>query len=134
MAKLSCTICSSPPDVRNAIDEALYKKEKLRDLEKRCAFSRATLSRHSRRCLPKNTLEAHRTRGRFNQYKHRIWIAFPDCEPYLFADVTRPHRWSHLAKVEDKDIEDVCLRVVFAPAVKRVPEIPADETITTEIL
>ena len=60
MARGSCSICSSPNDVAQAIDAALTKKEPLRLLAARSGFSRAALSRHSRRCRVRMTIENHR--------------------------------------------------------------------------
>jgi hypothetical protein len=74
MAKQSCSICAAPSDVLAAIDTALKKGEKLRDLEKRTPFSRSTLSRHGRACIPRQTLTNYR---RFNPATDKAWVRWP---------------------------------------------------------
>ena len=50
-----CSICSSP--VVNDINDALAKSEPLRSIAKRSGFSRAGLSRHSRKCVGRLRVE-----------------------------------------------------------------------------
>jgi hypothetical protein len=60
MARGECSICAAPANVRQAIDDSLDKGDKLRPLATRSGLSRATLSRHNRRCRVRTTLENYR--------------------------------------------------------------------------
>jgi len=57
-----CSICSSRPDVVAAVNEALRNRTKLRDLAVQSGFSRASLSRHSQKCLLRSALAGNRQR------------------------------------------------------------------------
>jgi hypothetical protein len=59
MPKGTCSICASP--VLREVNEALAKGERLRDLAARSGHSRASLSRHSRKCISRNKLAQHST-------------------------------------------------------------------------
>jgi hypothetical protein len=62
-----CGICDAPADVRRFVDAELTatpRRKTLRELQKECAFSKATLSRHANRCLPKHAAAYHRDVGR----------------------------------------------------------------------
>lgn len=72
---VACSICSAPSVVQAAIDEALSKKENLRDLARRSGFSRAGLSRHNRKCLRAAAL-ADFARMRLNA-SGKIHVYFP---------------------------------------------------------
>jgi hypothetical protein len=79
----NCGICSAPQAVRAAIDAALTAQPRvksLRELENETAFSRATLSRHFRRCLPKAVMLEHRAKTKINVAgsKRRTIVAWPD--------------------------------------------------------
>jgi hypothetical protein len=69
----SCSICSAPPDVLTAVNEALAKREKLRPLATRSGFSRAALSRHNRKCRGRRTIEAHREKLNTGDAFFTLW-------------------------------------------------------------
>jgi hypothetical protein len=101
MPKLACTICAAPPDVLNAINAALKDGTKLRDLEKRTPFSRATLSRHHRACIPRRTLDNFR---RFNPATDRAYVVWPG-EP--IPDGLRPNDIILRVQYEKIDLKTV---------------------------
>jgi hypothetical protein len=75
MAKGICSICSS--HVCAEINQALLKKEPLRELAKRSGFSRAALSRHGRNCIARDTIAFHRAK-KFNPLTQLAWAQWPD--------------------------------------------------------
>lgn len=83
-ANRNCSICSAPAAVRSAIDEAITAGEPLRAIEGRSAFSRAALSRHGRRCLPRDTVALHRNRGKLQA--RRIITSWPDGSYYVYLE------------------------------------------------
>jgi hypothetical protein len=80
----NCGICSAPENVRVAINAALMEQPRtksLRELENETAFSRATLSRHFRRCLPKAVMLEHRAKTKINVSNRggaRTIVQWPD--------------------------------------------------------
>jgi hypothetical protein len=125
-AKGTCSVCASP--IVAEINSALRAGEKLRDLEKRSGVSRASLSRHHRRCVSRDVMEKHRA-GRFDASKQLVFVKWPcgavnmQCVPYMYAGQLR----------SVPDTEDMIVSVEFETAVPpRVlptlkPEIVAGE-------
>ena len=87
-----CSICSS--GLAAEVNDAIRRREKLRDIEARTAFSRSALSRHSNRCLPRESLRQHReSKKELNSYNSRLWVKMPgEAESRLIADV-QPSPW-----------------------------------------
>lgn len=77
MAKGICSVCSAPGNVLQAVNDALARKEKLRDLEKRSGFSRSALSRHGRRCIAVQTLTTYRD-NKFHPETDRAIVRWPN--------------------------------------------------------
>lgn len=75
MAKGICSICSSP--VCEQVNEALRKGETLRALASVSGFSRAALSRHNRKCLPKAALLDYRSRTKISMTGRRTIVSWP---------------------------------------------------------
>lgn len=84
MAKQPCSICSAPPDVAAAVNESLRKQIKLRDLEKSSGFSRATLSRHSIKCIVRDTIANFKNKN-FNPYTDKIFVQWPGGQPIAYG-------------------------------------------------
>lgn len=55
-----CSICKANETVRAAVEQALQNKQKLDDLARESGFSRAALSRHSRKHMLRHALTRHR--------------------------------------------------------------------------
>ena len=55
-----CSVCSSPASVRAAVDSALAKHEKLRDIAHKSGFSKSAVHRHSQKCVARNVLSSHK--------------------------------------------------------------------------
>jgi hypothetical protein len=72
----TCTVCKAPPEVLEAINAAIRKREKFRDLAARTAFSRATLHRHSQKCLQRAALAEHKARI-VNAQSGRMIVQWP---------------------------------------------------------
>ncbi len=72
----TCSICKAPPEVLAAVNEALRKREKFRDLAARTVFSRATLHRHSKKCLQRAALAEHKARA-LNPRSGRMVVQWP---------------------------------------------------------
>ena len=71
-----CSVCESA--VRAEIDAALDKKEKLRTLAARSGISRATLSRHNRRCRGRDAVADYKSkRGNSDGALLVIWPGQP---------------------------------------------------------
>jgi hypothetical protein len=51
MGRFVCSICSAPGDARAAVDGELEAKVPLREIAEKSGFSRASLSRHHRKCV-----------------------------------------------------------------------------------
>jgi hypothetical protein len=77
MGKGDCSVCSAPAEVFAAVNNALRKKEKLRDIEARAGFSRSALHRHSKNCLPKLILAEHKALT-FNPKNGREVVSWPN--------------------------------------------------------
>jgi hypothetical protein len=68
----TCTVCSSP--VLEQINTALDKGEKLRSIAARSGISRATLSRHNRRCRDRHAVADYKSkRGNSDDCLVVIW-------------------------------------------------------------
>lgn len=78
MGKGECSICNAPPEVFAAVNAALRKKEKLRDIEARAGFSRSALSRHGRNCLPRFVLATRKARAELNLKHCREVVSWPN--------------------------------------------------------
>jgi hypothetical protein len=61
-----CSLCSAPEGVRVYVESQVKAHRKLRDLEREVSFSKSTISKHMRRCIPK--AQAH-------EHRHRMHIA-----------------------------------------------------------
>jgi hypothetical protein len=86
MSLRSCGICNSGREIAGAIEAAVSKKEKFRDIEKRCGFSKSLISKHMRQCVPEFRLA--RTKP-IDFAKTRIIIEQNDTGD----DATRFHTW-----------------------------------------
>jgi hypothetical protein len=73
----SCSICNAGREVASAIENAVRNRERFRDIEKRCGFSKSLISKHMRRCVPELNLQ--RTKP-VDFSKTRVLITFdPTC-------------------------------------------------------
>lgn len=113
-----CSICSAPDNVRTAINQALADREPLRSIAKRSAFSRAALSRHSRKCVSRETVKKHRDLA-LNQSTARLVIAWPEM-PLLGirANFSLPADESNACReIDEAEIraDDVLIAVQFEP-------------------
>jgi len=107
-----CSICSAPPEVLAAVNEALRKREKFRDLAERTGFSRASLHRHSKRCVPRDTLAQYKARTAVIPSGRTIvaWPARPDQPAHytlLFSE--------YVLHESDLLDSDTIFRVSYAP-------------------
>lgn len=82
MAKGICSVCAAPPDVLAAVNDAIRKHEKFRDLAARTAFSRAALHRHSQKCVSRDTLSSHKS-NRYDPRTDLLLIQWPGQLPAL---------------------------------------------------
>lgn len=73
----SCSICAAPAEVLTAINYALARHEKLRDIEKRSGFSKSSLHRHSNKCIPRNAIVSYKT-VKLNSVGRRYVVQWPD--------------------------------------------------------
>jgi hypothetical protein len=82
MGHQNCSICSSAPlAVLTALNDALTKRTKtLRVLAKESGYSRATLSRHSRKCIARSAVEEN-LRLRFDPRVDRLKVLWPGDNP-----------------------------------------------------
>lgn len=55
-----CSVCSAPPAILNLINAELAKETRLRDIQDICGIHRSSISRHSRKCVPKRKLNIFR--------------------------------------------------------------------------
>jgi hypothetical protein len=55
-----CSICSGPPESRAAVDSMLRQKLSMKKIEAVSPYSRATIGRHSLKCLARHTVEKHK--------------------------------------------------------------------------
>jgi hypothetical protein len=110
MPRFICSICSAPPDVLQAVNNALLAGESGRKIAARSAFSKSALYRHRDKCIARTTLAKHRQLVTSEPGRHIVvWpsgdytIATPRREPELFDICTlQPH--------------DIVIRVEYAPA------------------
>ena len=79
-----CSICSAPVEVVRAINSALAKREKMRDIAARSGFSKSAIHRHSQRCVPREIISAHKS-ARFDARTGRVFVSWPD-DPSCPAD------------------------------------------------
>jgi hypothetical protein len=116
----TCTICSSP--IVAQINAALDAGEKLRPLAEKSGFSKASLSRHNRRCRYKVAIAQHRA-GQYNPRTDFVWLEWPGGQPGLQHV---PDNFSgEIPKQPGAD--DLTIRVSFEPAPPaRVIEIHSD--------
>ena len=68
-------MCSSP--VREQLERAIDAGQPLRQLAATSGYSRASLSRHNRRCRNRQAIETHR-RGKFDPLRQLVFSKFPD--------------------------------------------------------
>lgn len=119
MAKGICSVCAAPPDVVQAVNEAIRKREKFRELAARTAFSRAALHRHSKKCIPRNILAEHKAR-KFDNLRQIVWTKWFD------GTLTRmpvPHDFRGELRSEPGP-GDVVLVVEFEPPVAKPAPAP----------
>jgi hypothetical protein len=78
-----CSICSSPPHIREIIDAELMRpssqRMRLRDLEKLTHVSKSSLSRHTRKCLIRSLLSEHRQKMHVDPSAN-IYVLYPNNE------------------------------------------------------
>ena len=133
MANLSgsqtCSICSSP--VRAEIEAALDKKEPLRAISARSAFSRASLSRHNRKCRGRQIIAEHKLLGQYDPYTHRVFLLWPNAEPQLWQDVQPVRGWSNRPPLKPEQIIDVLFVVEYA---KPLGDRPKSQSVAGERL
>ncbi len=70
-----CGICESP--IRAEIETALDQKEPLRSIAARSGHSRASLSRHNRKCRGRQAIAEYKE-GKFNPLTQSVWTEWPD--------------------------------------------------------
>lgn len=120
----NCGICSAPENVRVAINAALMeqpRQKSLRQLENETAFSRATLSRHFRRCLPKAVLLEHRSKTKISAAgsRRRTIVALPDAPLFEGRRLTIMGEYNdngepvEVPAAEYKAGQDILLKVEF---------------------
>ena len=120
----TCSICSAPAEVQSAVNMALRKRERLRDIQARAGFSRSALSRHSIKCLGKQILDEHKT-AFFNHKTDSAWIEWPDSPPGLSIVA---ENLAGQARPTVPRTNDVVLRIAFeAPVEPRAPKPVAPE-------
>ena len=56
----TCSVCSSPVQVRNTINDQLRQGARLRDIASQCGISKSAIHRHRTKCVPRELLQAHR--------------------------------------------------------------------------
>jgi hypothetical protein len=113
----TCAICSAPPKVLDAVNAGLEQKTPLRTLAAASGFSRAGISRHARKCVPKTVISTHRSSNYANA---RLLVRWND-GPILDWD-----RQSAVPLAENQISDnDVILQVAYAkpapPAAEPVP-------------
>jgi hypothetical protein len=72
-----CSICSAPVQVLNAVNDALAKHEKLRDIAARSGFSKSAIGRHKLKCCPREILTSYKS-ARFDHQHGRIFVQMPN--------------------------------------------------------
>jgi hypothetical protein len=122
MGNGNCSICAAPVEVIGAINDALRKKEKLRDIEARAGFSRSALSRHSRNCIPKLILAEHKARAAKPRSGRHV-VQWPPAGTLTTLD--GPGERSKQITIASTELrpDDILLVVEYEPAVQaREPE------------
>jgi hypothetical protein len=124
-----CSICSANPDVLAAVNQALQNKQKLDDLARESGFSRAALSRHSRKHMLRHALARNREIRLLNMDGRRVVAQWPGSKEGFFTLTTietdsngRSHL-RHLAAEEMKE-SDVLQVVSYDPPVAPRPILP----------
>lgn len=109
-----CTVCAAPANVRAAVDARLKEKQPLRELSKQTGFSRSGLSRHSRVCVSRTTVEEYRGRSKTDLRNRRYVVAWPADPPAL---------WRYTADGAETELRDsdVLLTVRYVRAAVRNP-------------
>jgi len=74
MGKGSCSVCSAPANVTAAVNTALSKKEKLRDIAAMAGLSKSAIHRHSKHVY-RDTLSAHA--ARFDYRTNKLLVIWP---------------------------------------------------------
>ncbi len=119
MAKGECSICGAGEAAKKAAEEAIGKKEPYRDIEKRSGFSRAALSRHKRKCMPRAVLAETKFWRRSGQpAANRVIVFWPDHRLVV-------HNSGKSISIDDLVENDIVVIVEYAPAPK--PAEPAPE-------
>jgi hypothetical protein len=77
MEKDFCSICRSSAAVRDAVNHALEKRVKMRDIAKQSGFSKSAIHRHSQNCRSRQVLLDHRAR-RAHVRDRKIVIVWPN--------------------------------------------------------
>jgi len=75
MPKGICSICASP--ILREVNDALAKGERLRELAARSGHSRASLSRHSRKCISRAGIAQHGNMSAALAAGARIILCYP---------------------------------------------------------
>jgi hypothetical protein len=116
-----CSICSAPQPVRDAINAALTRGTNYREIEKEVGISRSSISRHSRKCIPRKRMNDFRDALR-PVANGRLVIAWPndECAPpdargkFLY--------WGKELRADDLRENDTILKVEYAPLPTIEPE------------
>src|SRR6266404_348542 len=120
-----CSICTSP--IRPELEAALDKREPLRSIAARSGYSRASLSRHNRRCRGRQAIAEYKTHGTYDPFSHRIWLKWGDAEPYLDSDIQRLRSWDVGRRpVRPEEIVDVIFHIVYADACPESTALPKE--------
>lgn len=118
-----CLVCKLPPETREAIEAAIRKKEKYRDLEARTGISKSCLHRHAHKHMAREIIEAHRA-GRFHPGKHRIVYAYPDhFEALMRRESIRPHDFTVTIPRDQLTENDFLIEVSFDAPPKTVQQV-----------
>jgi hypothetical protein len=72
----SCSVCALPADTLDAINSKIRAKAKFRALAAETGLSKSTLQRHASRCLPRETIAAHKSNA-FNPATGRVFVLWP---------------------------------------------------------
>jgi hypothetical protein len=108
-----CSICSAPREIRERVNDALAKKVKLRTLAAESGFSRAGLSRHNRKCLPKQQLKNFRDTRKGARSGGRILIRWGEGGVFCY------NRAAEIAAVPNDN--DILIQVTFAKSLVQNP-------------
>src|SRR5579859_102476 len=90
-----CSVCVSPPAVRDAIESQVREGIKLRDIERQSGFSKSDISRHCRNCVARNELTRHRSERVGSLKDSRIVLSLAGGDwakaPYTAAEAPRKY-------------------------------------------